>query len=54
MSTPHSNYNLAYKQTSLFDFTEDKNDMELIEIPCKIFDWKENLIVEFKSLINRR
>lgn len=56
MTVPYSTAEPAYKQLSLFDFIDveddgdDKED-EVGEIPCRIFDWRSNESIEFRSMI---
>lgn len=55
LTAPFSERPRAITQMSLFDFIdidgeEKKQDKE--PIPCKIFDWRSNKSLEFKSMIN--
>lgn len=60
MTAPYSFAEPAYRQMSLFDFIDtSENDsktdsVENNEIPCRIFDWRSNESLEFRSLVNRR
>lgn len=58
MTAPFSTAEPAYKQMSIFDFfgTDDnENGGESMtatdEIPCKIFDWRSNESIEFRSIV---
>lgn len=56
MTAPFSARPRIIQQMSLFDFMGDDNFSNATEtepIPCKIFDWRGNHSIEFKSLINR-
>ena len=55
MTAPYSLARQAYQQLSLFDFL-DTNEEEIQrqgtnEIPCRIFDWRTNESIEFRSMI---
>ena len=55
MTAPYSLARQAYQQLSLFDFW-DTNEEEIQrqgtnEIPCRIFDWRTNESIEFRSMI---
>lgn len=48
MTTPYSEKPPVYKQLTLFDYeTEDKGE----PIPCKIYDWRSNYSLEFRSMV---
>lgn len=55
MTVPYSQQKNEYKQLSLFDlfgWGEDQIQEESSEaIPCKIFDWRSNQSLEFKSMM---
>lgn len=57
MTAPYSLAEPVYKQMSLFDMFdlngdgEEKNE-QTDEIPCKIFDWRSNESIEFRSMID--
>ena len=48
----------AIEQISLFNFCdkneEKEQEQQLNEIPCKIFDWRANESIEFRSMIQKR
>lgn len=52
MTAPYSEAPPIYKQMSVFDFLEEIETSELVAIPCKIFDWRANTSIEFKSIRN--
>ena len=58
MTAPYSLAQPAYEQISLFDFwdmnEEKEQEQQLNEIPCKIFDWRANESIEFRSMIQKR
>ena len=58
MTAPFSKAAPAYKQMTMFDFLEDGDDKEEAEtadeIPCKIFDWRANESIEFRSLLKEK
>ena len=58
MTVPYSLAQPAYEQISLFDFwdmnEEKEQEQQLNEIPCKIFDWRANESIEFRSMIQKR
>ena len=57
MTAPYSLAEPAYKQMSIFDIfgiDEDgdgKEEAGSEEIPCKIYDWRSNESIEFRSMI---
>lgn len=53
MTAPFSRAEPAYKQMSLFEFLggDDEEQETVDEIPCKIFDWRANMSVEFRSIL---
>lgn len=58
MTAPYSSTKPKYKQMSIFDFLEtDENGdgkeerLETDEIPCRIYDWRSNKSIEFRSMI---
>lgn len=56
MTAPFSLAETVYKQISIFDLleienTEEKPEPELDEIPCRIFDWRSNKSIEFRSMV---
>ena len=57
MTAPYSLAESAYKQMSIFDFFEidrdgdRKEEKQPDEIPCRIFDWRSNESIEFRSII---
>lgn len=58
MTAPFSLAQPAYQQISLFDFfdTKDENitELESDEIPCRIYDWRANKSLEFRSMMQER
>lgn len=57
MTAPFSLAEPAYKQISIFDFFEIEGNGDVKEetgseeIPCKIYDWRSNESIEFRSMI---
>lgn len=59
MTAPYSLASPAFKQITLFDLFEINTEEYIItndktrtdEIPCKIFDWRSNKSIEFRSMI---
>ena len=57
MTAPYSLAEPAYKQISIFDFFgmdengDGKEETGSDEIPCKIYDWRSNESIEFRSMI---
>ena len=54
MTAPYSLAQPAYQQLSLFDFWDTNEEEEIQgtnEIPCRIFDWRTNESIEFRSMI---
>lgn len=55
MTVPYSTQKSEYEQISLFDvfgWGNDEPEEETIEaIPCKIYDWRSNTSIEFKSML---
>ena len=56
MTAPFSLAETVYKQISIFDLleienTEEKPEPESDEIPCRIFDWRSNKSIEFRSMV---
>lgn len=56
MTAPYSLAQPAYKQISLFDLFDMNGDGKeeepgTDEIPCKIYDWRSNESIEFRSMI---
>ena len=54
MTVPYSFQNPEYSQMTLFDFIEEKRFLredEKVAVPCRIFDWRSNKSIEFKSMI---
>lgn len=56
MTAPYSLAEAAYKQMSLFDMFDLNGDgkeqeEQTDEIPCKIFDWRSNESIEFRSMV---
>lgn len=57
MTAPFSEQPRVNRQMSFFDYTNDgefsdDNLSETEPIPCKIFDWRSNNSLEFKSMMN--
>lgn len=59
MTAPYSQAEPAYHQMSLFELLgsseENSNEAprETNEMPCRIFDWRSNESLEFRSLVDR-
>jgi len=55
MTIPYSSTNIKNEQMSIFDITgwgENQKKEEVLEaIPCRIFDWRANKSIEFRSMI---
>lgn len=54
MTAPFSERQRVITQMSLFDFIDlngEKKEQKKEPIPCKIFDWRSNNSLEFKSMI---
>lgn len=54
LTTPFSERQRVITQKSLFDFIDfdgEEKEQEKEPIPCKIFDWRSNNSLEFKSMI---
>lgn len=55
MTVPYSTQKSEYEQMSLFDIygwgNEDSEEKIIEAIPCKIYDWRSNLSIEFKSMM---
>lgn len=55
MTAPYSLARQAYRQLSLFDFWDTNEEeiqrQETNEIPCRVFDWRTNESIEFRSMI---
>lgn len=54
LTTPFSERQRVITQMSLFDFIDldgEEKEQEKEPIPCKIFDWRSNNSLEFKSMI---
>ena len=58
MTAPFSKAEPVYYQMSIFDLfimeengDKEKNTIKTDEIPCKIFDWRSNKSIEFRSMI---
>ncbi|MDV5114139.1 restriction endonuclease subunit M [Clostridium perfringens] len=52
MTAPYSEAPPLYQQMSVFDFLGEVETSELVAVPCKIFDWRANTSIEFKSMRN--
>lgn len=56
MTAPYSTAQTAYHQISLFELfgtDEPVAERETNEEPCRIFDWRSNESLEFRSLVDR-
>ena len=54
LTAPFSESPRVITQISIFDFIdldEEEKEQEKEPIPCKIFDWRSNNSLEFKSMI---
>lgn len=59
MTAPFSLAEPVYKQMSFFDLLGmdgegEEQEEQTNEIPCKIFDWRSNESIEFRSMVNER
>lgn len=52
LSVPYSERDRVNTQLSIFDFLDNEEIPEKEPIPCKIYDWRANTSIEFKSMIN--
>ena len=52
MTAPFSEAPPLYQQMSIFDLLGENKTPELVSIPCKIYDWRANSSIEFKSMRN--
>lgn len=52
MTSPFSEAHPLYQQISIFDFLDETEAPTMEAIPCKIYDWRANTSLEFKSMIN--
>ena len=52
MTAPYSEAPPLYQQMSIFDLSGEAETSELVAVPCKIFDWRANTSIEFKSMRN--
>lgn len=52
MNAPYSERPRVNTQLSIFDFTENDEVSDKEPIPCKIYDWRSNTSLEFKSMIS--
>lgn len=51
MTAPYSEAPPLYEQMTIFDFLDDEESTPvLVAIPCKIYDWRSNTSVEFRSI----
>ena len=54
MTVPYSLQDPEYSQLSIFDFIGGDDSFraaEKVAVPCRIFDWRSNESIEFKSMI---
>ncbi len=49
-TVPYGKPKEEYKQYSFFDYMQGINDTEDEEVNCRIYDWRSNKSVEYKSL----
>lgn len=54
MTVPFSERPRVNTQMSIFDFFEGNTFSDKEPIPCKIFDWRSNNSLEFKSILDGR
>lgn len=52
MNVPYSERPRVNTQISLFDFMNGNEASDKEPIPCKIYDWRSNTSLEFKSIVN--
>lgn len=50
MTAPYSEAPPLFQQMTIFDFMDDESTQELVPMPCKIYDWRANTSIEFKSM----
>lgn len=54
MAVPYSERTRVQEQVTIFEFMNSTEIAKKEPIPCKIYDWRANNSIEFKSLINRK
>ena len=52
MNAPYSERDRVNTQLSIFDFFDNDEISEKEPIPCKIYDWRANTSLEFRSMMN--
>lgn len=52
LNAPYSERERVNTQLSIFDFVDNDEISEKEPIPCKIYDWRANTSIEFKSMMN--
>jgi len=52
LNAPYSERERVNTQLSIFDFLDNEEISEKEPIPCKIYDWRANTSIEFKSIMN--
>lgn len=52
MNAPYSERDRVNTQLSIFDFVDNDEISEKEPIPCKIYDWRANTSLEFRSMMN--
>lgn len=54
MTVPYSERTRVQTQISIFEFMNNDEISEKEPIPCKIYDWRVNNSLEFKSMISKK
>ena len=54
MNVPYSERKRGNTQISIFEILNNIDASEKEPIPCKIYDWRANKSIEFKSMINKK
>ncbi len=52
LNAPYSERDRVNTQLSIFDFCDNEEISDKEPIPCKIYDWRANTSIEFKSMMN--
>ncbi len=53
MTVPYSEHEINKAQMTIFDFIDVEENIQLEKqaIPAKIFDWRSNCSLEFRSMV---
>lgn len=54
MNVPYSERTRGNTQISIFEILNNIDTSKKEPIPCKIFDWRANKSIEFKSMLNKK